>query len=322
MHHAITTLFAIVLTVGSGAAPAQQPAWPSKPIRLIIPSVPGGSGDVLSRPVAQRMSERLGQQVLIEYKPGAGMNIGMDFIAKSAPDGYTFGLVAPTLVVNPGLYAKLPFDPVKDLDPITLAVYSYYVLVANPQLPFTDTNGLVAYAKQHPGKVTFGSWGDGSAAHLFGEVINRSAGVQMVHVPFKGSAPSMQAVIGGQISMMIDPLVTSVGQIRGGKVRAIGVVSARRSHAIPEVPPINEQLPGFDYSGWLGFVAPAGIPRDTFNRLVEAVREAVNAPDLAKRLHEVGYEHVGSTPEAFRKVIAKEIADYGKIIRDVGVKPQ
>jgi tripartite-type tricarboxylate transporter receptor subunit TctC len=317
-----------VLTVSLALLAAAIPriataqGYPVKPIRMIVPTLPGGSGDVLSRPVAQKMSERLGQPVVVDYKPGAGMNIGMDAIAKAAPDGYTFGLVAPTLVTNPNLYAKLPFDPIKDLAPVTLAVYSYYVLVVNPSLPITNIRELMAYAKTNPGKLSFGSWGDGSHAHLLGELLKQIGSIDMVHIPYKGSAPAMQDVIGGQISFMFDPLVTGGPQARAGKVRAIGVAAGKRNPTIPDVPPINDLLPGFDYSGWLGFVAPAGIPRDVFQKLVDEVRAAVNAPDVSKRLNDIGYEAAASTPEFFADVVKSELAKYGKIIREAGIKLQ
>jgi tripartite-type tricarboxylate transporter receptor subunit TctC len=312
----------MIIALGLAATCASAQSYPAKPIRLIIPAAPGGSGDVLSRPVAQKMSERLGQQVIVEYKPGAGMNIGMDVIAKAAPDGYTFGLVAPTLVTNPHLYAKLPFDPIKDLQPVTLAVYSYYVLVVNPSLPIRDVSELLAFAQTNPGKLSFGSWGDGSHAHLLGELLKQIGKVDMVHVPYKGSAPAMQDVIGGQVSFMFDPLVTGGPQARAGKVRAIGLAAAKGNPTLPDVPPIAERIPGFDYSGWLGFVAPAGIPREVFQKLADEVRAAVNAPDNAKRLNDVGYEVAASTPEFFASVIRSESDKYGKIIRDAGIKLQ
>jgi tripartite-type tricarboxylate transporter receptor subunit TctC len=303
----------------SGLAAAQD--FPSRPVRLVVPFPPGGSTDIVARAIQPGFAQRLGQTVVIEHKPGAGSSIGLEMVARAPADGHTIVLVSPNVVVNPHLY-KLAFDPMKDLQPITQAVQSYYILVANPALPARSMAELVALAKAQPGKLTYGSWGLGAHSHLAGELLNRAAGVATVHVPYKGSVLALADVMGGQISMMFDVLSTSLPQIRAGKVRAIAVAGAQRSPQLPEVPTVGETLPGYSVEGWLGFLAPAGTPGDVVARLQRDITASLREPAVQQRLQDAGYG-MGATPtEEFARLLRSDYEKYGQLIRERGIKAE
>jgi tripartite-type tricarboxylate transporter receptor subunit TctC len=308
------------LAVVSLAAAAET--YPSKPIRLVVPFPPGGSLDVVARAIGQKLTDAWGQPVIVDNRPGAGGNIGADLVAKSAPDGYTIleGALS-THAVNVSLYSKMPYDPVRDFAPITLVAVTPNVLVLNPSVPANSVKELIAYAKAHPGKLSFGSGSNGSAGHLAGELFKMEAGVDMVHVPYKGAAPAMQDLLAGQTQLMFDNLANSMQYVRAGKLKALAVTTERRSALVPELPTLAEQgLPGFDISTWWGFMAPAGTPKEIIAKWNAEVTRILSTPEMKAFFAQQGAEPAPTTPEAFATMIQREIAKYAKIVKASGAK--
>src|SRR5512144_2335881 len=287
--------FAFGLLVAGFAAGAWAQDYPTKPIRIVVPFPPGGATDLLARAVAQRLTEKWGQAVLVDNRPGAGGNIGSELVAKSAPDGYTLEMgTVGTHSINASLYAKMPYDHVKDFVPIILVAGVPNVLVVNPALPVNSVQELVAYAKANPGKLNFASSGNGTSIHLSGELFKVMAGVQMTHVPYKGSAPALQDLIGGQVQLMFDNLPPSLPQIKAGKLRALAVTTATRSPALPDLPTIAESgLPGFEASSWFGIVAPAGTPPAIVAKLNAEVAKWLASPEAQEKLLALGANPAG-----------------------------
>ncbi len=316
------TVFGVVTGIALTAVAAAQPGYPNKPIRLVVPFPAGGSVDVTSRALAQKLSEQLGQQVVVDNRPGAGGNIGMDAVAKSAPDGYTLGMGAlSTHAVNPALFAKMPYDAVKDFAPISLVVVTPNVLVTNPQaLPATDIAGIVAAAKAS-GKVNCASGSNGSAGHLGCELFKLATGAPVTHVPYKGGGPAMTDLLGGQVQMMFDNMASAMPQIKAGKLRAFAVTTPKRSALAPELPTMAEAGIGdFDVFTWWGLFAPAGTPSDIVKRLSSEVARALAAPDLREKWLASGAEPSASTPDEFRTFIGRELPKYARIVRESGAK--
>jgi tripartite-type tricarboxylate transporter receptor subunit TctC len=300
--------------------------YPSKPLRWIVPFPPGGSTDGFSRPLAAKLSELLGQPVVVENIGGAGASIGSDRIAKSAPDGYTIGLATTgSHAINPHIYgAKLPHDTIRDFTHIALAVSYVNVLVVNPNVPARSVAELIDYAKANPGKVSFGSAGNGSSNHLSGEVLKVLSKAPMEHIPYKGSGPAMTDVMAGNITFMFDVLITSIPQMRAGRVRALAVTSAKRSPYVPEVPTMDESgVAGYNEAGsdlWFGIVGPAGIPRPIVRMLNEKLIEALRAPDMRQRIRLQAFDLWTSTPEEFTAVLKSDHAKWGRIVRTAGAR--
>jgi tripartite-type tricarboxylate transporter receptor subunit TctC len=300
-----------------------QSGYPNKPIKLIVPFPAGGSVDVTSRALAQKLSESLGQQVVVENRAGAGGNIGMDAVAKSAPDGYTIGMGAlSTHAVNPALYPKMPFDAVKDFAPISLVVVTPNVLVTNPAvLPANDVAGIIDFAKKNSGKVTCASGSNGSAGHLGCELFRLSTGASITHVPYKGGGPAMTDLLGGQAQMMFDNMASALPQIKAGKLKAFAVTTPTRSALAPELPTMAQAgVKDFDVFTWWGLFAPAGTPPEIVKRLNVEVNKALTAPDLKEKWLASGAEPSPTTPEAFAAFIAKEMSKYAKIVKESGAK--
>lgn len=324
----IARMLAAVLGATLAVAPvvAQAQTFPSKPIRWIVPFPPGGPTDGFSRGAAQKLSEVLGVPVIVENVPGAGASIGMERVARSAPDGYTIGLATTgTHAINPHLYGpRLPHDTTKDFTPLTLAVRYVNVLVVNPKLPIDSVGDLVAWAKANPDKVTFGSAGNGSSNHLSGEVLKMVTGAPMQHVPYRGSAPALADVIAGNITFMFDILITAMPSAQAGRVKAIAVTSERRSPFAPTVPTMAEAgIKGFAEAGsdlWFGIVGPAGIPKPVVQKLNEALITAMRSPEMRQRMSANGFEPWTSTPEDFAKVIRDDRDRWGPIVRASGAK--
>ena len=315
-----TLLLAAALAALPMAAFAQ--GYPSKPIRFVVPYPPGGPLDTIARLLGQKVSEGVKQPVIVENKPGAGGNIGADFVAKSLADGHTIlmGAVA-THAINPTLYAKIPYDPVRDFAPITQVASTPNVLVVNPSLPVSSVAELITHAKANPGKLNFGSGSTGSAGHLAGELFNSLAGVQMTHIPYKGAAPAMQDLIGGQIHLMFDNLASSLTQVRAGRVKALAVTTAKRSSLAPELPTVAESgLAGFDISTWFGIFAPAGTPREAITRLHTEFTRALAAPDVREKMLNMGAEPVGNSPAEFAAFIRVEAEKYARVIKASGAR--
>ncbi len=304
------------------AGPAKAQDYPSKPIRLVVPFAAGGATDVLARLVGERLTASLGQQVVVDNRPGAGGNIGSDLVARAEPDGYTILMGAVgTHAINPSLYPKMPYDPVKDFAPVTLVASVPNVLVVNPEVPANSVQELIDLAKAKPGELNFASSGNGTSIHLSGELFKAMTGTDIVHVPYKGSGPAVTDLLGGQVQMMFDNMPSSLPHVKAGKLRALGVTSAKRSPALPEVPTIAEAgVPGYDATSWFGILAPAGTPEPVVTRLQGAIVQALGEPEMRQRMADLGAEPVGDTPAEFGQFIAAEIAKWAKVVNDAGVK--
>ena len=301
---------------------ATAAGYPDKPIRLIVPYAAGGSTDSTARLVAKGLSERLGQPVVVENRAGAGGMIGQDLVAKAPTDGYTllFSAAGP-LAVTPHAYAKVPYDPVQAFTPIKLIAKAPLLLVANPKLGFKSVQDLIDAAKKNPGKITYASFGTGSAAHLAGELFKSLAGVDMVHVPYKGSAPGLIDVIGGQVDVMFDVLVSALPQVQAGKLDALAITLAQRSQLVPNVPTMQEAgVKGFEAGTWFGLLGPAGMPADVVARLSRATDQVLADPALQKELVAQGAEVAGGSSADFRKFFLSEYDKWGRIARAAGIK--
>ena len=294
--------------------------WPARPLRFILPFPPGGGTDILGRLIAERLSANLGQPVVTENRGGAGGNVGAEAAARSAPDGYTIVLVAPSLAISPTLYSKLSYDPVKDFAPVSLVATVPNVMVTQPSLP-GDLNEFIATARSKPGALNFGSGGAGTSNHLAGELFNLVAGTRLVHIPYKGVNLAMQDVLSGNVHLVFIGIPAAAPHIKSGKLRAIAVVAPQRSAALPEVPTVAEAgLADFEVTTWYGVLAPAGTPRNVITRLNAELVKIMHAPDLREKLAATGTDPLTSTPEEFAAYIKREIAKWGDVIRKAGVK--
>ena len=315
----ITTLAAAATLLAAGGAGA---AYPERPVRLVVPFPAGGGADFMARALAQKLSAQLGQPVVLDHRAGAGGTIAAEVVAGAAPDGYTlvFGTVG-THAINVSLYAKLRYDPVKDFAPVSLTHLAPRVLVVHPSVPAKTVPELIALARAKPGELTFGSAGSGGTNHLSGELFKSMAGIDLVHVPYKGSAPASVDLLGGRITLVFDSIVAWGDHIKTGKVRALGVTSLRRSAALPDVPTIAESgLAGFDVANWLGVLAPAGTPKDAIARLNAEIRIAMADAEMQRQLVAVGIDPTYSTPEAFAELIRADIPKWAKVVRASGAR--
>jgi tripartite-type tricarboxylate transporter receptor subunit TctC len=313
----LTAFFALV----SSASIAQP--FPSKPIRIIVPFTPGSATDTLARPVADKLSSALGQQVLVENRPGAGGTIGIAALAKSPADGYTLAVVSTGHVVNPVLYASLPYDTLKDFNGVAPLAGQPSVLVVAPALGVRTVKELVAMAKEKPGTLNYATAGVGSAAHISAEKFRMAAGIDAVHVPLKGSPESVTETMGGRTHYTWTPLTTAVGQIRGGQLLALAVSTGKRSPALPEVPTIAEAgFPRGEFNFWVGMLAPAGTPREVLGRLNSEIHKALAAPDMQERLAKLGAEPMAMSPAQFDSFLKEEYSVLGEVMRASGVKAQ
>jgi len=316
--------FAALVVLASVALHAQSPAWPTKSIRWIIPYPPGGITDTATRMVVQKIAEQNGWTIVVENKPGANSILGADTAAKAAPDGYTFLTVIAAHAANATLYAgKLPFDVVKSFAPVSLVGIAPLIMTANNDLPVKDAKELIAYAKANPGKLSYGSSGVGAAAHLTTELFDQTTGVEMVHVPYKGTAPALQDLMGGNIQILVDVPSALMPQVRAGKIKAIGMFSAKRIASADEVPTMAEAGgPLIEASTWVLFLAPAGTPREIVNRISTEVAKAVGSADIKGRFEAMGIVPVGNTPAEAGKFLDDEIAKWAKVISTAGVKAE
>ena len=317
---AVGALLAFSALAAAPMAGAQ--AYPAKPIRIVVPFPPGGATDILARAVAQKLTDAWGQAVVVDNRPGAGGNIGSEIVAKAAPDGYTLEMgTVGTHAINASLYAKMPYDHVKDFAPVILVAGVPNVLVVNPTLPVNSVQELIAYAKANPGKLNFASSGSGTSIHLAGELFKVMAGVQMTHIPYKGSAPALQDLIGGQVQLMFDNLPPSLPHIKAGKLRALAVTSATRSSALPDTPTIAESgLPGFEASSWFGVLAPAGTPPAIIARLNAEIGAWLASAEAKEKMLALGANIGGGSPEDFARHIAAETAKWQKVVKASGAK--
>jgi len=306
-----------------GLALAQSP-FPSKPVRLIVTSPPGGSNDILNRIVGAKLGELLAQPVLIDNRPGASGFVAAEMVAKSAPDGYTLlAATEATLVANPLFFRNVPYDPQRDFAPVTIAVEIGYVLLVHPSVPARSVEELIALARTAPGRLNYASSGNGSAFHIGMELFKRMAGVDIVHVPFKGSALSVNAMLAGEVQIMLNGTPNGVPLAKSGKLRALAVAGARRSPLAPELPTIAESgLPGYEMSGWFGTVAPAGTPAAVVAVLNREYVRALHVPEVRERLEGYGFDVVGNTPEEFASRMRSESQRLARVIRESGAKPE
>ncbi|MCP3387288.1 tripartite tricarboxylate transporter substrate binding protein [Bradyrhizobium sp. CCGB12] len=312
-----TVLAACAAVLFSGFASAQD--YPSRPVKIVVPFPAGGSNDIIARIVAQKLTERNGQTFLVENRSGAGGNIGAEAVASAEPDGYTLLLTAPPpLTINGSLYKKLPFDPAKAFAPVALIASVPIVLVVNPSVPAKNVGELIALAKAKPGTLNFGSSGIGSTNHLAGELLKSMAGIDIVHVPYRGAAPAMNDLLAGQIPFMFDNMPAVLPQVQGKAINAIAVAGARRAEALSDVPVLAETIPGFEASSWFGLVAPAKTPQPALAKLSGELESILKMPDVKKRLAELGAEPGTVFGEAFGRFMTDETAKWGKIIKASG----
>jgi tripartite-type tricarboxylate transporter receptor subunit TctC len=313
--------FALLACLALAGQPGAQDAYPTRPIHLIVPFPPGGIGDATARAVTPRWSALLGQPIVIENRGGAGSNIGLDAVAKSAPDGYTIGLFDNSLVVNPSLYPNLPFDPHRDFAPIALVGRGPLVLVVNPTLPVTNVAGLIAMAKARPGVLAYASAGNGTPIHLAAEMFKSATGADILHVPYKGAGPAVTDVIGGQVPMMFSVPGTVGGQIAAGKMRALAITGARRLKSLPDVPTLTEEgVRGVDATIIVGFTAPARIPPKVLATLASTLATALASPEVADKIAAQGLDVAGSDPERTAAVLRDESDMWARVIKSAGVK--
>lgn len=303
------------------AAGAQD--YPNRPIRLVVPQPPGGPTDIVARLVAQKLSERLGQQVIVDNKPGAGANIGSEIVAKAPKDGYTLLVGTVQQIVNPFLFASLPYDPAKDFAPVSLMTKAHIVLVVNPETPARTLQELLALAKRTSGGLAWASAGNGSTSHLALELLKAQAGIDATHVPYKGTQPALTDVLGGRVPVMFDGVITSLPHVKSGKLRPLAVASLTRSPLLPDVPTMTEAgLPGFEAVGLATVLAPAGTPQPIVDRLSREIAAILTAPDVRDALVAMGLEVVASTPAQFAAYNEAESRKWGKIIRDAKIQAE
>ncbi|HEY9280405.1 MAG TPA: tripartite tricarboxylate transporter substrate binding protein [Eoetvoesiella sp.] len=295
--------------------------YPEHPVRLIVPYAPGGSADIAARLISDEWAKALGQPIIIENRAGAGGNIGVDVVAKSKADGYTVGLQTVSLAINPALYAKMPYDTLKDLAPIGTVATSQHVLVVNNALPAKTVSEVISAAKAEPGKLIYGSAGSGSTFHMAAELFKSVSQTDIVHIPYRGGGPAMLDTIGGHVNMSFPVLSAALPQVQGGKLRALGVTGPKRSALMPDVPTIAEAgLPGYNFETWFMIVAPAGVPQPMIDKLNSTLNQALNLPALKERMIKEAYDPAPSTPAGAQELLAGDMAKWSKLIADAGIK--
>jgi tripartite-type tricarboxylate transporter receptor subunit TctC len=303
------------------ALPAAAQDFPKGPVKIIVPFPPGGPTDTVGRLLAQKLQEAWGQPVLLDYKPGAGTVIGADFVAKSAPDGLTIGMVNSSLAVNPTLRKKLPYDTQKDLAGVTQLFNMQLAIVARPDAPFNNLKELIEYARKNPGKLNYGTPGAGSTTHLGAELLKREAGFDMQHVGMKGSAPAHTELMGGRLDLVVDPFLSILPYVQGGRMKVIATMGDKRV-AGHDYPTVAETLPGFNVGAMLGFVAPSGTPKAVLQKIQADTAKALATPDIQKRAQEFGLQVVGSRPEQFDALIASEMKRWGRIVIEAKIEQE
>ena len=321
MHRFVSLALALPAVLVTVTAEAQS--FPMRPVRVIVPTSAGGGTDITARMIAPKMSELLGQQVVVENRAGAAMIIGSEAVARAAPDGHTLLMGISTLAINPWVHKKLPYDTVRDFVPISQIVSLPNVLVVHPSLPVKTVKEFVALAKARPGTLNFASAGVGSSLHLSMELLMSMTGIRLEHVPYKGSAPALVDMMAGQTVALTGTLITVIPYVRSGRLRALGVTSLSRASAAPEVPTIAESgVPGSDVVQWYGLLAPAGTPREVITKIHDVASRAVQEPATRKRFLEDGVEAIGGTPEQFAAVIRDDMAKWEKVVKSAGIKPE
>jgi tripartite-type tricarboxylate transporter receptor subunit TctC len=315
------TAFRILAAVALALPIAATAQYPNKPVKLVVPLAAAGTGDTLARTMGEEMGKILGQPVVIDNRPGAGGLVGTEFVAVAPADGYTLLAVSPSHVINPALYSnKKTYDALKGFEPITVLANTHQVIVANPSVEAKTLKELIDYAKKNPGKLNYGSAGTGSATHLNMELFKSMAGVDIVHVPYKGSTQARNDVLGGQVQLAMDGLLPLQPLIKEGRLKALAITSSRRSKSNPEIPTIGETVPGYASDTWYGILAPAGTPKEVIQALHAAAVKALNTSSVRERLEKVGAEPVGNSPEEFRKLLESEQKLWARVVKDSGAK--
>lgn len=313
--------FVLSILMAAAIVPARADTYPSKPIKLIVPFAPGGFTDVVARILGRKLSQSLGQQLIIENKPGAGSSIGSDFVAKSPPDGYTLLMVSSTHVISPWIYKNLPYDPIKSFTVIGKLVDSPYVLLVNPKVPAKNVQEFIALAKASPNSIHYASSGNGSAQHLMGGLFASMTGAPIKHVPYRGSAGAAQDLVAGVVESSFAGVTNALAQVPSGRLRALAVTTAKRAPQLPDVPTMQEAgVPGYAASVWLALLGPAGMPHDIVMRLNGEVAKALAEPDMKKALFDAGVEPTPSTPEEMTAYMGEELERWGKVVKEAGIK--
>jgi tripartite-type tricarboxylate transporter receptor subunit TctC len=318
--HRRQILLSLTLSIGA-ALGAHAQIFPQRPIKLIVPYAPGGSADIAARLITDEWAKRLSGVIVVDNRAGAGGNLGVDAVAKSAPDGYTIGLQTVSLAINPSLTAKMPYDTLKDLAPIGMVASSQHVLVVTNNLPAKDVKSLIALLKAEPGKHNYASAGGGSTFHMAAELFKANADVPLVHIPYRGGGPALVDTIGGQVSLSFPVLSAALPQVQGGKLRALGVTGTKRSPLMPNVPTLAEAgLPNYSFETWFMVFAPAATPKAVIDKLNASLNEALSSPAVAARMTKEGFDPIPSTPEQARARLEKELPQWGKLIKERGIK--
>lgn len=314
-------LAGVALAAAALCTPAQAQGYPSKPVNIVVPFAPGGATDIMTRLLAERLSKRLGQPVIVENKPGAGTMIASEYVAKAPADGHTVLMAASSLGIAPSLYSKVNYDPVKSFAPISLVASVVHVLEVHPSVPAKSVGELITWLKANPGKANYGSVGAGTSTHLESELFNTMAGVKMVHVPYKGSAPALTDLVGGSLQVMFDAWASSGPFVKDGKTRLLAVTTAQRSRILPDVPTVAESgLPGYEAMPWLGLLAPAGTPDAVVRKFHDELIEVLKEQPVQEKFHSLGLDIIGNTPQEFAEFIKKDITKWAKVIQETGAK--
>jgi tripartite-type tricarboxylate transporter receptor subunit TctC len=321
--HAPALLYAAILAAAIAPPGHAQSPYPTRPLRIVAPSATGSAADTLARTIAQPLSERLGQPVLVDTRPGAGTIQGTEVVAKSQPDGHTLLIALPALAINPSIYPTLPYDALRDFAPITQAINQANLFVVHPSLPAKSARDLIALAKARPGELVYASSGVGTSSHLTVELFMLMTGTRMLHVPYKGPAPGVIDLIAGRISLQVASTIATLPHVRSGRLRALGVTTAMRLASLPDIPTIAESgVPGYESVSWFGLAAPAGTPKEVIARLHRETVAILRVPDIQARFAKDGAEVVATSPEAFDAYIRAEMVKWGKVVRSAGIKPE
>jgi tripartite-type tricarboxylate transporter receptor subunit TctC len=315
-------LFAAMMALAAGGTWAQA-GYPAKPVRLVVPSSPGGGTDITARILAPKLTERLGQQIVVENRAGAGTMIGTEVVAKAAPDGYTLLMGLSTLAINPAMYKKVPFDPVRDFAPISQVIAAPNMLVVHPSVPAKTVKELIAFARARPGQLNYASAGHGTNPHLSMELFLSMTGLKVVHIPYKGLAPGIVDLLAGHVTLATATMLTGLPHVKSGRLRLLGTTGAKRAAVLPDEPTVAEAgVPGYEASQWYGVLAPAQTPKEIVARLHAEIVRILQAPDMKQKLAADGTDPVGSSPEEFARYIRSELTKWGKVARDAGIQPE
>ena len=295
--------------------------YPQRPIRLIVPFAAGGGLEITARSIGQKLTEKRGQSIVIDNRPGAATIVGSEIAAKASPDGYTLLMITTTFAINPSLYGKLPYDPNKDFAPVTQITSVPNILVVNPSIPAHNVRELIALAKAKPGQINYASAGSGTSPHLAAELFKTMASIEMTHIPYKGIPPAVTDVIAGRVTMLMTTTISAAPHVKSGRLRALAITSPKRLAAMPDIPAIGETVPGYEADAFQGMVAPAGVPKEIVRQLADDIAAIVRLPEIRERIIADGAEPIGSTPEAFGAFLKKEMLKWGKVVKESGARP-